>query len=80
MWTDLLYHPENWSDDRQKTEGSRRPDFKNRTDGSALWLDARDRPSWVADYMGERGEVPPRAWTPPKDEAAAQPDKEGPPF
>ena len=36
---DLLYYPQNWYDNRPQLDGSRRPDFKHKTQEFALWLE-----------------------------------------
>ena len=68
MWTDVYYHPDKWYDQRATaTVDNKWPDFKSRNDKNvALWLGAKDEPSWVADSIGKRFERPPRTWTPPE--------------
>jgi hypothetical protein len=43
MWSDVVYNPDNWFDNREgnagaANAGSKRPDFKRKSDGAALWL------------------------------------------
>ena len=40
---DLLYYQQNWYDNRPQPADSRRPDFKHKETGVALWLEDANR-------------------------------------
>lgn len=77
LWTELLYHPDDWYDNRADVNAnpkSRRPDFKRKDDSAALWLDSKGTPEWVERYMGKRFQNPPKPWTPPDETKETQGD------
>ncbi|KAL2895111.1 Protein OSB1 mitochondrial [Bienertia sinuspersici] len=46
LWQRLFASPDEWDDQRKNKKNQREPDFKHKSTGEELWLNASD-PSWV---------------------------------
>lgn len=46
-WKNLILNPSEWWDQRMDKKNSRQPDFRHKSSGEVLWLDSRQKPSWV---------------------------------
>jgi single stranded DNA-binding protein len=57
LWRDLYQNPGDWYDNRATVGGTKRPDYKHKTSGKALWLGDKN-PAWVTQEFGTRGAYP----------------------
>lgn len=48
LWEELRAKPEKFWDNREGKRNPRAPDYKHKDTGAALWLNSRERPSWIS--------------------------------
>jgi hypothetical protein len=50
-WMDVFRNYRNWWDNRLRKLNPKAPDFKHKTDNTALWVISQDTPRWVVQHI-----------------------------
>ncbi|WOL15261.1 hypothetical protein Cni_G24042 [Canna indica] len=51
LWQAFFANPVDWWDNRKNKRNPKYPDFKHKHTGEALWIDAKNNPTWVKSQL-----------------------------